>query len=40
MASFPRTSLTIAELAGSDTIQSEHVFEAIQYRTPDRQMCV
>jgi magnesium chelatase family protein len=31
-----RVARTIADLAGADTISSEHVSEAIQYRTLDR----
>ena len=35
-----KVSRTIADLAGADAITPEHVSEAIQYRTFDRQMWV
>jgi predicted ATPase with chaperone activity len=31
-------SRTIADLAGSDTVTHEHVFEAVQYRSMDRNL--
>ena len=31
-------SHTIADLAGSDTVTHEHVFEAAQYRSMDRNL--
>ena len=31
-------SRTIANLAGSDTVTHEHVFEAVQYRSMDRNL--
>ena len=33
-----RVALTIADLAGSETVRPEHVGEAVQYRLLDRKL--
>jgi len=37
---FDRIARTIADLAGKEQIESEHISEAIQYRTIDRQFWI